>query len=72
MGDPEGLFPSKWFSGGSKKELHEFLGSDLDLLVLSTPLTKSTIGLISQEEFKVLGKKKTFVSNISRGQVINR
>lgn len=71
MGDPEGIFPSKWFSGSSKEELHEFLGSGLDLLVLSTPLTKSTYGLISQEEFDVLGKKQAYVSNISRGQIID-
>jgi phosphoglycerate dehydrogenase-like enzyme len=71
LGDPEGILPSKWFSGGSKQDLHEFLASDLDLLVVSTPLTKSTIGLISRPELQVLGKKKAFVSNISRGQIIN-
>ncbi|KAG8423379.1 hypothetical protein J3459_008467 [Metarhizium acridum] len=71
LGDPEGIFPSKWFSGSSKKELHDFLDSDLDLLVLSAPLTKSTAGLISHEEFNILGKRKAFVSNISRGQMIN-
>ncbi|EFZ02349.1 D-isomer specific 2-hydroxyacid dehydrogenase [Metarhizium robertsii ARSEF 23] len=71
LGDPEGIFPSKWFSGSSKKELHDFLDSGLDLLVLSAPLTKSTVGLISHQEFNILGKKKAFVSNISRGQMIN-
>ena len=71
LGDPEGKFPSKWFSGGSKDDLHAFLGSGLDLLVLSTPLTDKTRGLISNPEFEVLAERKTFVTNISRGAVVN-
>ena len=42
LGDPEGVLPSRWFSGTTKEELHEFLASDLDLLVISTPLTDKT------------------------------
>lgn len=38
-GDPEGEFPSKWFSGLEKEKLHEFLRQGIDLLVLSVPLT---------------------------------
>ncbi|KAK2591278.1 hypothetical protein QQS21_011030 [Conoideocrella luteorostrata] len=71
MGDPDGSFPSKWFAGGTKRELHEFLGSGLHVLLVSTPLTAKTKGLISQEEFKILGKNKTFVSNISRGAIVD-
>lgn len=70
LGDPEGIFPSKWFSGGSREQVHEFLASDLDLLVISVPLTKKTTHLIGREEFEILSKKKTFVSNIARGQII--
>lgn len=71
LGDPEGIFPSKWFFGESKEQLHEFLGSGLDLLVISMPLTEKTTGLISAAEFKVLSEKKTFVSNIARGPIVN-
>ncbi|KAK5996516.1 D-2-hydroxyacid dehydrogenase [Cladobotryum mycophilum] len=71
LGDPDGTLPSKWFSGQSKQELHDFLGSDLDLLVISTPLTEKTRHLISKPEFDILGKKKTFVSNIGRGPIID-
>jgi phosphoglycerate dehydrogenase-like enzyme len=70
-GDVDGLLPSKWFSGGTTEELHAFLGSDLDLLVVSLPLTDKTRHLISAPEFKVLSGRKTYVSNIARGPVIN-
>ncbi|CAM1505824.1 Fc.00g114610.m01.CDS01 [Cosmosporella sp. VM-42] len=71
IGDPDGIYPSKWFSGGSKEEIHEFLASDLDLLIISTPLTEKTRGLLSKPEFRVLSKKKTFVSNIARGPIVD-
>lgn len=71
LGDPEGEFPSKWFSGASKADLHAFLGSGLDLLVVATPLTDKTSHLLSREEFVILSEKKTFVSNIARGPVVN-
>jgi phosphoglycerate dehydrogenase-like enzyme len=71
LGDPDGKFPSKWFSGGSTEELHKFLGSGLDLLVISIPLTPKTKHLISKPEFEVLAERKTFVTNISRGAVIS-
>jgi phosphoglycerate dehydrogenase-like enzyme len=68
-GDPEGVLPSKWFSGSSKADLHSFLSSGLDLLVISLPLTEKTKHLIGREEFKVMGSR-TFVSNIARGPII--
>ncbi len=71
LGDVEGVFPAKWFSGSSTEDLHAFLGSGLDLLVVATPLTDSTKGLISAPELKVLSAKKAFISNIARGPVIN-
>jgi phosphoglycerate dehydrogenase-like enzyme len=70
LGDPDGIFPSKWFSGGSKEDLHEFLGSGLDLLVIALPLTDKTKHLIGHAEFDVLSKKKTFVTNIGRGPIV--
>ncbi len=38
-GDPDGSIPSKWFSGLDKESLHNFLKQDIDLLVLTLPLT---------------------------------
>ena len=38
-GDPDGTFPSAWYSGTSKEELHEFLKQGIDLLVIGVPLT---------------------------------
>lgn len=71
LGDPEGVFPSKWFAGESTEELHDFLGSGLDLLVVSLPLTDKTRNLLSAPAFEVLSKSKTYVSNIGRGPIIN-
>ncbi|KAM0354372.1 hypothetical protein ACHAPU_001416 [Fusarium lateritium] len=71
LGDPEGKFPSKWFSGGSKEDIHAFLDSGLDILVISTPLTEKTKGLISKPELEILGKKGTFLINIARGPIVN-
>jgi hypothetical protein len=38
-GDPEGEFPSAWYSGFDKENLHEFLRQEIDLLVVGVPLT---------------------------------
>ena len=74
LGDPEGIFPSKWFSGASQADLHAFLKSGLDLLVIATPLTDDTRHLIAKPELEALAsakKGRTYVSNISRGPVIH-
>ncbi|RFN50835.1 d-3-phosphoglycerate dehydrogenase [Fusarium flagelliforme] len=71
LGDPEGEFPSKWFSGGSTQEIHAFLDSGLDILVIALPLTEKTKGLISKPEFEIFAKKGTFVINIARGPVVD-
>ncbi|KAK1981501.1 D-isomer specific 2-hydroxyacid dehydrogenase [Colletotrichum cereale] len=71
LGDPEGEFPSAWFSGASKADLHAFLGSGLDLLVVATPLTDKTSHLLAAPELAVLAARRTFVSNIARGPVIH-
>lgn len=70
LGDPEGIFPSKWFSAENTEGLHKFLGSGLDLLVITIPLTDRTRGIISRTELALLAGQKTFVSNIGRGEVI--
>lgn len=71
LGDPDGSLPSRWFFGDSTEELHAFLGSGLDLLVVAMPLTPKTTGLISAPEFRVLSEKKTFLTNIARGPIVN-
>lgn len=71
LGDPEGLIPSKWFAGETTEDLHAFLGSGLDLLVVALPLTPKTHHLIAADEFKVLSAKKTFLSNIGRGPIVH-
>lgn len=72
LGDPDGSLPSKWFSGGSRRDVHRFLASGLDLLVVATPLTSQTSQLLAREEFELLSKSgRTCVANISRGEVIH-
>lgn len=38
-GDPDGSIPSAWYSGTNKEDIHEFLKQEIDLLVVSVPLT---------------------------------
>ena len=72
-GDPEGSIPSAWFSGLDKASLHNFLRQDLDHLIISVPLTSETTHFISAAEFSILGSRKNaFISNISRGAIINQ
>ncbi|KAK4098525.1 hypothetical protein N658DRAFT_431886 [Parathielavia hyrcaniae] len=71
-GDPDGTIPTKWFHGASREAVNEFLAQDLDLLVLSLPLTDATRHILGREQFEILSKKKkTFVSNIARGEHID-
>ncbi|ROW02540.1 hypothetical protein VMCG_06152 [Cytospora schulzeri] len=71
-GDPDGLIPTKWFHGTSVcADINNFLDQDLDILVLSLPLTSETHGIISHEQFQILSKKKTFLSSVARGESIN-
>ncbi|VUC29240.1 unnamed protein product [Clonostachys rosea] len=69
LGDPDGEFPSKWFHG--KEQLSDFLGSDLDLLVITLPATPATANMIGRDQFAILCKKKTFLSNVGRGSVVD-
>lgn len=68
-GDPDGLLPAKWFHGGDKQSINDFLAQDLDLLVIAMPLTKSTTGVLAREQFEILSKnkRKTYVANVARG-----
>ncbi|MCJ1341558.1 hypothetical protein MMC09_006854 [Bachmanniomyces sp. S44760] len=71
-GDPEGSIPSAWYSGLDKSSLHDFLRQDIDHLLVSVPLTTQTRHFLGAEEFEILGRRKAFVSNISRGQILNQ
>ncbi|KAL2041559.1 hypothetical protein N7G274_005941 [Stereocaulon virgatum] len=71
-GDPDGSIPSAWYSGLDKQSLHHFLSQDIDHLLISVPLTKETTHFLAEEEFKILGKRNAFISNISRGQIIKQ
>ncbi|OTA98092.1 hypothetical protein M426DRAFT_326261 [Hypoxylon sp. CI-4A] len=71
-GDPDGLLPSKWFHGAAREAVNDFLAQDLDLLIISLPLTEETRHIISHEQLALLGKKKAFVANIARGGHINQ
>ena len=69
-GDPDGTIPSAWYSGLDKPSLHNFLSQDIDILLISVPLTTSTTHLLGKEEFDILARRNAFVSNISRGQIL--
>ena len=76
-GDPDGSIPSAWYSGLTRRELHHFLAQDVDILLISVPLTPVTTHLLGKDEFEILGRRRrggegAFVSNISRGQVIQQ
>lgn len=74
-GDPDGSIPSAWYSGLDKKSLHNFLKQDIDILLISVPLTDQTRHFLSTEEFRVLsqdGKRPVFVTNIARGAIIDQ
>ncbi|KAL1305685.1 hypothetical protein AAFC00_007278 [Neodothiora populina] len=74
-GDADGSIPSAWYSGLDKKSLHNFLSQDIDILLVSVPLTDETRHFLSTEEFSVLsqgGKKPAFVTNIARGPIIDQ
>ncbi|CAK7232340.1 hypothetical protein SEUCBS140593_008229 [Sporothrix eucalyptigena] len=77
-GDPEGIYPTKWFSGGTREDRNAFLSSGIDLLVVATPLTDSTTHLLGAEELALLGstrddgtRRPGFLSNIARGPIVD-
>lgn len=70
-GDPEGLLPIEWLSGNPRETINSFLDRRLDILVICLPLDESTRGLIGPEQFQIMNKHKTFVSNVARGPIIN-
>lgn len=71
-GDADGSIPGAWYSGMDKTSLHHFLAQDIDHLLVSVPLTKETTHFLGAAEFALLGKRHAFVSNISRGQILDQ
>ena len=70
-GDPDGLIPAKWFSGDGVEAVNDFLAQDLDVLVLCLPLTETSRGIIGRQQLEILSKRHAFISNISRGKLID-
>jgi len=71
-GDPDGTIPSGWYSGLDKASLHHFLAQDIDHLLVSVPLTPQTTHFLAAPEFAILGKRNAFITNISRGQILQQ
>ncbi len=71
-GDLKGDIPSEWYSGLDKASLHNFLKQDIDVLLVSVPLTEQTTHFIGAEEFEILGKRNAFVVNIARGAILKQ
>ncbi|KIW01856.1 uncharacterized protein PV09_06705 [Verruconis gallopava] len=72
-GDPDGKIPVSWSHGTDTKTINKFLKQDLDVIVLCMPLTTSSRHIISEEQFHIMSqKKKPFVINVGRGQLIER
>lgn len=69
--DPDGLLPAKWFSGSGPEAVNHFLSQDLDVVLLSLPMTPETKGCIGAEQFKILSKKKPFLINVARGPIVD-
>lgn len=71
-GDPDGTIPCGWFSGLDKASLRNFLSQEIDHLVVSVPLTNETRHFLAAPEFSILGKRNAFISNISRGHILQQ
>lgn len=83
-GDATGAIPAAWYSGLDAPSLHTFLAQDIDILLVSVPLTPQTTHFLSAEEFSILsrgtaahrdparGGKKPVLVNISRGQIVDQ
>ncbi|CAG7982609.1 unnamed protein product [Penicillium nalgiovense] len=77
-GDPDGSIPASWHYGTDRESIRSFLSTGLDHLVVSLPLTPQTNRLLGAEEFAILSEhshhhaSKPYVTNISRGRVIDQ
>lgn len=79
-GDPDGTIPASWHSGHGKAAVQAFLSIGLDHLVVSLPLTPETTHILGAQEFAILSAassrmsrvSKPYITNISRGKVIDQ
>lgn len=62
-GDADGSIPAAWYSGLDKASLRRFLAQDIDILLVSVPLTDQTRGFLSTEEFDTLAAGSSSSSN---------
>ena len=66
LGDPDGRLPSAWFLPNQLRDLL----SQSDFVLISTPLTIETQGLIGEVELRAM-KPTAYIINIARGAIIN-
>jgi phosphoglycerate dehydrogenase-like enzyme len=65
VGDPHGVLPDQVFTADKETEFLQ----DLDFLILATPLTKHTEGMIGEQQLRAL-PPTAFILNPSRGPII--
>jgi phosphoglycerate dehydrogenase-like enzyme len=65
-GDPIGELPDRWFSS---QQLDEMLPS-CDVIVVTTPATMETLGMIGIKEFALM-KKTAVLVNVARGGIVD-
>ena len=65
-GDPNGEIPERW---NGPKQLHELL-PQCDAIVVTTPATTSTLGMIGRKEFALM-KKTAVLVNVARGGIVD-
>jgi phosphoglycerate dehydrogenase-like enzyme len=68
-GDQDGLLPRAWYSTSDPGALNEFM-NEVDVLVLSCPLTHVTRHIVSAESIRHL-KASAIIINIARGALID-
>ena len=68
-GDQDGLLPRAWYKTSDADALRRFM-EDVDVLVLSCPLTPVTKHIVSAKSIIYL-KKSTIVINVARGGLID-
>ncbi|MCC6391540.1 MAG: D-2-hydroxyacid dehydrogenase [Bryobacterales bacterium] len=66
-GDPDGIWPHRVFRSGEEAD---FL-RELDFLIVATPLTRATEGLIGERELRAL-PRTAYVLNPARGPIIQQ
>ncbi|KAI0161811.1 hypothetical protein GGR52DRAFT_576110 [Hypoxylon sp. FL1284] len=71
-GDPDGALPARWFHGSTPEAVDTFLGSGLDLVVLSLPLTAQTRRVLGAPQLALLGRRRAFVANVGRGGLVDQ